>query len=228
MYKQIISGRVAKRATLPPSVRAWITKKLMKWYGLEDVHYATLSSHPHSPHRRLDGAIPGIYWPKVDESWKGVRSIVSMPTNLRFAVGYGDGAIRYYDAASGFFLREMKDRHAGGVSKLVAAPGHETIYSGGTDGIVKVFDGPSGDCLYELYQATGGAIISMVIVPGGNLLYTGAQDGIIRKWNLGTRQIECQIDAEGGRVFDMAINPGKIAQLVVAYEDGVARVFEMR
>lgn len=175
------------------------------------------------------GDVPAHY--VQPNSWGAVTCIIATPGAMRFATGYADGSIRYWATYNGFLVSVFKTASLGAVNALAAAPVGETIYSGSQDAMIRIWDAPTGTQKDYLYAGGGhGGVTALTSVPGGGALYSGHMDGTVIFWNLAERQAVCNFLPAGSnvKVNSIAVNPAVIGQIVVASEDGIARVFLQR
>ncbi|CAJ1355938.1 unnamed protein product [Effrenium voratum] len=172
------------------------------------------------------GDVPNFYY--EPNGWGAVTSMAEIVSDTLFAVGYEDGSIRVWRTYNGFIVAVISKAHAGSVAALVSAPAGNMLYSGGDDGWIRIWEASTGKPLGAIYAAFAGPILAMDIIPGGSALYSAHASGRFILWELGTRSALCQLDAEGGKINSLVVNPGVVGQLVVALEKGEARVYSMR
>eukprot|EP00440_Ansanella_granifera_P016363 gb/GFBE01017775.1/.p1 GENE.gb/GFBE01017775.1/~~gb/GFBE01017775.1/.p1 ORF type:complete len:680 (+),score=138.67 gb/GFBE01017775.1/:1-2040(+) len=174
----------------------------------------------------LWGDVPDYFY--RPDGWGKVTSLAQIPSSPRFAVGYEDGSIRVWTTYNGFIVSVIQCAHDGAVNALVATPAGGRLYSGGADGWIKVWMAESGDAVSVLYAAFGGPVKALAMVPGGNFMFSGHASGKFYIWNLATEDVACHLDTEGGQINSLAVNPARIFMLLVASEDGKARVYQQR
>mmetsp|Transcript_41574 Transcript_41574/g.96805 ORF Transcript_41574/g.96805 Transcript_41574/m.96805 type:complete len:670 (-) Transcript_41574:115-2124(-) len=172
------------------------------------------------------GDVPDFYY--EPHNWGPVTSLTFIPSDTLFAVGYQDGSIRVWRTYNGFITAIVPKAHDGAVTALVSAPAGGTLYSGGEDGLICMWEAVSGKPRGEMYAKWAGPVLSLAMIPGGNNIYSGHATGLLLLWIPGQKKLWCQLDPKKGRVNGLAVNPGKIGQVLLALQGKEARVYEMR
>ena len=172
------------------------------------------------------GDVPVYYYQPDD--WGPVTSLAAIPFDTLFAVGYDDGSIRVWKTYNGFLRSIIPQAHDGAVTAMVSAPAGNTLYSGGSDGYIRMWDVFSGKFQAEMYAAFAGPVRSLAVIPGGNNIYSGHAFGLLLLWIPGIQKLWCALDTEAGSVNAIAVNPAVVGQVLLALENGEARVYEMR
>lgn len=173
------------------------------------------------------GDVPKWYY--KPGNWGKVVSVIQIPSNRFFVVGYEHGSIRIWKTYNGFIQALIPKAHVGKVNALVPAPAGDVFWSGGDDGWIREWEAGSGKPLHSHYAAFAGPVLSLSFVPGGNAFWSGHADKVFLFWLVAeTEWPLCHVDAEGGKVKSLAVNPGKIGQVAVALENGLVKVYEQR
>lgn len=162
--------------------------------------------------------------PNPTQTWGPVSKIVYFPVNFNFATGHGDGIVRFWSAADGKLLTEMKG-HKGPVTALWALPTSLDLFSGGKDGMIMKWNGPTGGLLLTINAAFAGEVTGLTVIPGTGHLYSSHTDGTVRRWKVGDGKGVCKFQTGAGRVNAIAHNVGSRYQIVTASQDGVARTW---
>lgn len=173
------------------------------------------------------GDIPKWYY--APDGWGKVVSVIQIPSNLFFVVGYEHGSIRIWKTYNGFLQALIPKAHVGKVNAMVPAPAGDVFWSGGDDGWIREWEAGSGKPLRSHYAAFAGPVYTLSFMPGGNAFYSGHAEKVFLFWLVQeTEWPLCHVDAEGGKVMSLDVNPGKIGQVAVALENGLVKLYEQR
>jgi len=102
----------------------------------------------------------------------------------RLAVGYGDGALRVFEVATGAAEVEFAG-HDGALYAVAFSPDGATLASGGTDKTARLWDLATGGEVAQLQH--GSRVLGLLFTPDGDNLVTMTQDGAVRRWALETK-----------------------------------------
>lgn len=170
------------------------------------------------------GDIPSYYY--KPDGWGAVTSMVQIPSDLLYAVGYEDGSIRLWKVYNGFIDTVIPKAHAGPVKAMAAAPAGNMFYSGGDDGFIRIWSATDSQPRGSIYAAFAGPIASLAMIPGGGALYSGHYGGRFYLWELVTKSALCQLDTQGGKVNSLAVDPGRLELVLTALENGEVRTYQ--
>ncbi|CAK9075491.1 unnamed protein product [Durusdinium trenchii] len=176
------------------------------------------------------GDVPHWYY-EPDNGWGKVISLVEIPSNLWFVVGYEYGSIRIWKSYNGFLQAIIPQAHIGRVNALLAQPAGDQFWSGGDDGWIRLWQAGNGHPVRSHYAVYAGQVKSLAMIPGGNAFYSGHSNGKVYVWlvystdNKETDWPICHFNPKGGVVNSLAVNPGSIGQILVALQDGLIKVY---
>ncbi len=105
------------------------------------------------------------------------------PNGRDLATGYGGGALKVWDAATGRERLSLKG-HRFSPRSLAFFPDGEALASGSVDGTVRIWDLAIGRARATL-KVPGGMVKSVAVSPDGQVLATIAGDGSVRLWSAG-------------------------------------------
>jgi RNA polymerase sigma factor (sigma-70 family) len=136
-------------------------------------------------------------------SW--VYKILFLPDGRTLlSVGWGDGAIQFWDRATGKLLRRLPaDKLSGAVA---LSPDGKTLAAGGLDKDVRLWDLDSGKEKAPL-RGHQGEIKDLAFSPDGRLLASGGDDKTVCLWDVATGKEVRQLGGHDGRVHAVVFSP---------------------
>lgn len=102
------------------------------------------------------------------------------------ASGGYDRLVKFWDAATGKLVRELKD-HSDSVYDLAFRPDGKLLATAAADRTVKIWDLDSGRCLYTLSDSTDW-VYAVAFSPDGKRLAAAGIDKSIRVWDVDDRE----------------------------------------
>jgi len=156
-----------------------------------------------------------------------VTAVAFSPDGTLLATGAGEpsrnGQIKLWDAASGSFVREMKDAHSDSVLALEFSPGGKLLASGAADRFAKVFDVASGK-IVKTFEGHTDQVTGVSWKADGRSLATSGADNQVKFWDVVSG--ERKSNAAGfGKEVDAVRYLGLSDQAVAVSGDGQIRVF---
>jgi len=156
-------------------------------------------------------------------------SVSWVPITGKTVVGYESGFVAYWDTYHFNLISTFgPGPKAGPILAVMAFQAAPYIVTGGMDGMLRKFHVPSGKEIWAVDISYGGAVRSVTIVPVSGRVVAGSDDGYVRMYDGGSGNPVCQLNTRGSRVNSVTFNPGKLGQIIVGNQDGIARVFEAR
>ena len=164
--------------------------------------------------------------------WQPLFAPVKMPSGLQPAtlspdglvVGAGgtDGVLRFYDARTGAFLREMK--HGALIKSVRFSPDGTRVVTAGADALAQVWEVATGRPLVTLRGHTA-QILCTQFSPDGKRIVTASYDSTARLWNAETGVPLCPPILHQGNVSHAIFSPDG-RRLGTGAGDGSARIWD--
>ena len=153
-----------------------------------------------------------------------VYSVAFNPDGKFVASGYSGGAIRFWDADTGLYLRTLKGLNKNAYGGLVFTADGSTLACGDSLNI-RLQDPRTGEEKMLLTGHTWG-IHSMALSPDGDTLASGSEDRTIRLWDMYTGAHKQTLNGHTHRVYSVAFSPdGKI--LASGSDDNTVRLWNV-
>lgn len=130
------------------------------------------------------------------------------PDGQTLAMGVDDGAIRFWDAATGELKQTLK-AHYGPVWSLAYSADTRLLATGSDDGELKLWDAASGAEKRKIEHPT--AVRTVVFSPDAKVVVTGTRNGKVRFWNTAGDGEPVKTAGHTGNVVAVAFSPdGKL------------------
>jgi len=134
-----------------------------------------------------------------------VTGLVFLPDRQTLISGSLDGALHYWDAATGKEQRQVV-AHTGGVYALGLSPDGQLLASAGADGKIRLWDAAKGE---EIRTFTGHekGVICLAFSPDGKQIASGGADKTIRVWSVADGKELSRIPNPGNIAFSLGFLP---------------------
>jgi WD40 repeat protein len=141
-------------------------------------------------------------------------------------IGYPRKAARLYDAETGALNKELLGHTDWLTAAAFSADGRRVI-TAAQDRTARLWDAASGLAI-QVFSGHLGWVASAALSPDGRLVAGGGSsfDPSVRVWEVGSGKLVNQFQEEAGSVRALAFSPSG-AELMVGWEDGLVRVFEL-
>jgi dipeptidyl aminopeptidase/acylaminoacyl peptidase len=153
-----------------------------------------------------------------------IFSVAESPDGTILAAGGQDGAIRFWETATGKELRALTG-HSERVKSVAFSTDGKTLVSGGKDKSVRLWDVATGQQRRRL-EGHQGEVASVGFSPDGKLLASASLDLTVRLWETASGKELRQLRGHTGAVFCVAFSPdGKT--LASAGKDRIVRLWDV-
>jgi WD40 repeat protein/tRNA A-37 threonylcarbamoyl transferase component Bud32 len=172
--------------------------------------------------RYLRQQYTGGLFTRIDSDHQPV-CVAFAPEGRLLATGGNDGAIKFWDAEDGHFVRTWSG-HAGTVWGIVFSPNGDKLASAGADRRILIRNSETGVVLRTL-EDHGAEVLAIAWSPNGKQLASASADKSVRLWDAATGKPGPVLTAHQGRVNGVAFSPdGK--RLASVSDDGTLCVWE--
>ena len=141
---------------------------------------------------------------------RAVVQSVALSADGRFALSgseqfwfEGENVLRFWDLASGRWLREMVG-HTRGISAAALTADGRFAVSGSRDRTLRLWELPTGSCVCVL-KGHKGTVTSVALAADGRLAVSGSEDGTLCLWELPTGSCVCVLKDHKGTVTSVAL-----------------------
>ena len=135
----------------------------------------------------------------------GVLAVAFDPCGRRLATGCQDGAVRFWDVATGT-SRATAAKHAGPVWAIAFSPDGLILASAGDDRRVRLWDTASGRLVQTLSDRDT-PLRCLAFSPDGGTLAAAGKEGTIQLWESGSGRKLGVLPGHQGGVFTLAFAP---------------------
>jgi len=156
-----------------------------------------------------------------------VVGVTFSPDGTRLATSSTDTTAKIWEVKTGKLLFTLTG-HAAAVTDIAYSPDGTKIATASPDKTAKIWDASTGIVLLTL-TGHSAELRPLAFSPDGKWLATGSSDNTAKIWDVETGVEILTLPGNSGGVYGVAFSPlDGGAHLVVASNDGVARVFLLR
>lgn len=131
------------------------------------------------------------------------------------AVGFGNGALRFFDAREGRDAGRIEAR-SGSIASLAYAPGGSTLAAAGGDGALKIFDGRTNTLLRQI-PGNGLVVSSAAFSPDGRFVAAGVGSAV-RIYEARSGRLIRVLNGDGLPVAALAWSRGGLLAGAIGYK----------
>ncbi len=134
-----------------------------------------------------------------------VDSLAFLGGSEKLVSGHSDGAIHFWDIASGNEEKRLNG-HFDAVSSLVLTKDGRILVSGSSDGTIRFWDLRSGHC-FRVREVPGGWVRKVALSRDQAFLYVLGSDGVLRKWDFVSGEEAGRLQIQNSHFFSFCHSP---------------------
>jgi WD40 repeat protein len=130
------------------------------------------------------------------------------PVKPWVAIGFEDGSVSIWDAASRPYKLLARTEQGGSVRRVAFTPAGRSLVTANDDGTARLWEVPSGRPLGgPFYHPRKQSVTCLAVSPDGRGMLTGCQDGVSRSWRFGQSRSLSPGLSHGADVWYVAFSP---------------------
>lgn len=133
-----------------------------------------------------------------------ITGLALLPDGQRAVSGALDGALCWWDLATGQNLHSIL-AHPSGISALAITPDGRKVITASWEGGIRVWEETGAELLLE-FAAHPEAVGALAVTPDGNRLVTASDDQLIRVWDLASGKLQLELIGHSDPVRALAVS----------------------